>query len=479
MAVVCKLQEFPFPTRDHQLDKDGLYVTEYHDLKVASVSILQHHCKNFKLTYSGLRKNELVEKLTAFSLLGQKGWKEHLSPGARRSHIGPRTEHKKKTKVATRRDALFGGDRTNNESALPAHSKDCRSIEQIEAPIVWAQMAVARYRSETAFIKTFQHSPFAPTGVCDSLPSSGEMSNGKPNTVGPELVNMLRDEIQQSVTRGLREYVQGIDLPVDIAAAFTDNAVAFACSTAGKPVFSPAADISAMDIDDQPETIVNPTAPFDSTALPGVPIHLHVVNPPSVSQRVRVLQLGGGRGELHFTDVNVPAAPLYRSAKNIDHFAKMWDDDSCRWAPSHDALHINGVPIPVKLFPAVYQGGSGTVKAQWSRIKNQWSLWHYVLTVYMSMSPEEFWVKFRDDTGSPMSFTAIGKHLREKRATDNKRLVKKAHCEYGDSLNHMFRYKTAGGCIKPMIRPWVIAKMYRKLNGIVDVFDADESDGDD
>lgn len=253
-------------------------------------------------------------------------------------------------------------------------------------------MAVARYRSETAFIKTFQHSPFASTGVCDLLPSSGEMvscfvgtlkhllisiqSNGKPNTMGPELVNMLCDEIQQSVTRGLREYVQGIDLPVDIAAAFTDNAVAFPCSTAGKPAFSPAADISTMDIDDQPETIVNPTAPFDSTALPGVPIHLHVVNPLSVSQTVHVLQLGGGRGELHFTDVDVPAAPLYQSAKNIDHFAKMWDDDSCRWAPSHDALHINGVPIPVKLFPAVYRGGSGTVKAQWSRIKNQWSLWH-------------------------------------------------------------------------------------------------------
>lgn len=95
------------------------------------------------------------------------------------------------------------------------------------------------------------------------------------------------------------------------------------------------------------------------------------------------------------------------------------------------------------------------------------------------MSPKEFWVKFRDDTGSPMSFTAIGKHLREKRAADNKRLVKKAHCEYGDSLNHMFHYKTAGGCIKLMIRPWVIAKTYRKLNGIIDVFDADESDGDD
>lgn len=51
-------------------------LTKIYTRKVASVSVLQHHCKNFKLTYSGLRKNELVEKLTAFSLLGQKGWKE-------------------------------------------------------------------------------------------------------------------------------------------------------------------------------------------------------------------------------------------------------------------------------------------------------------------------------------------------------------------------------------------------------------------
>ncbi|PBK89128.1 hypothetical protein ARMGADRAFT_1115393 [Armillaria gallica] len=246
MAVICKLQEFPFPTRDHQLDQDGLYVTEYHNLKVASVSVLQHHCKNFKLTYSGLCKNELVEKLTTFSLLGQKGWKEQ----------------------------------TNNESALPAHSKDCRSIEQIEAPIVW--------------------------------------SNGKPNTMGPELVNMLHDEIQQSITRGLHDLL-----------------------------------------------------------------------------------------------------------------GRIWDCEST--VVSYQELR------------------------EFMFIK-------YILTVYMSMSPEEFWVKFRDDTGSLMSFTAIGKHLCEKRAADNKCLVKKAH---------------SGGCIKLMIRPWVIAKTYRKLNEIIDVFDADESDGDD
>lgn len=44
--------------------------------KVAGVGILQQHCKHFKLTYSGLRKKELIEKLAAFSLLGQEGWKE-------------------------------------------------------------------------------------------------------------------------------------------------------------------------------------------------------------------------------------------------------------------------------------------------------------------------------------------------------------------------------------------------------------------
>lgn len=78
-----------------------------------------------------------------------------------------------------------------------------------------------------------------------------------------------------------------------------------------------------------------------------------------------------------------------------------------------------------------------------------------------------------------MSFTAIGRHLHKKQAADNKCLVKMAHCEYGDSLNHMFCYKTTEDCIKPMIHPWVIAKMYRKLNRIIDVFDADESNGDD
>ncbi|KAK0494914.1 hypothetical protein EDD18DRAFT_1040932, partial [Armillaria luteobubalina] len=174
-----------------------------------------------------------------------------------------------------------------------------------------------------------------------------------------------------------------------------------------------------------------------------------------------VLQLGGGRGELYFTDADVPVAPLYRSAKNIDHFAKMWDDDSCCWAPGHDALHIKGIPIPVKFFPAVYQGGSGT----------------YILTVYTSMSPEEFWVKFRDtNVDIPMSFMVIGNHLHKKQAAENERLVKQAYCEYGNNFNTMFCYKTAGGHVKPMICPWDIVKTYRKLNGITDIFDADESD---
>ncbi|KAK0484303.1 hypothetical protein EDD18DRAFT_1361314 [Armillaria luteobubalina] len=432
-------------------------LTESYPRKVASVGALQHHCKNFKLTYSGLCKKELVEKLTAFSLLGQTGWKEHISP-----------EPKKKTKVATRRDALFGGDRTNNESTLPTRSKDNCSIEQIEAPIIWAQMAVARYRSETAFTETFQHSPFVPTGVCSSVPSSGETSIGKPDNMSPGLVDMLRDEIQQSVTHGLRKFVQG-----NTAAVFTDDTAASGC------LFSPPTHIATMDINDQPEAAVNLTASSDSTPLPDVPVHLDAANPPTVCQTVRVLQLGGGRGELYFTDADVPVAPLYRSAKNIDHFAKMWDDDSCYWAPGHDALHIKGIPIPVKLFPAVYRGGSGTVKHS-GLVSRTNGVYGYVLTVYTLMSPEEFWVKFRDtNVDIPMSFTAIGNHLRKKRAAENERLVKQAYCEYGNNFNTMFCYKIAGGHVKPMIRPWVIAKTYRKLNGITDIFDADKSDGDD
>ncbi|KAK0496988.1 hypothetical protein EDD18DRAFT_1352840 [Armillaria luteobubalina] len=426
--------ELPFPTRDYQLDKDGFYVTEYHDLKVASVGTLQHHCKNFKLTYSGLCKKELVEKLTAFSLLGQTGWKEHISP-----------EPKKKTKVATRHDALFGGDRTSNKSALPTRSKDNHSIEQIEAPIIWAQMAVARYHSKTAFTETFQHSLFIPTGVCGSVPSSGETSIGKPDNMSPGLVDMLHDEIQQSVTSS-------------------------GC------LFSPPAHIATMDINDQPEVTVNLTASSDSTPLPDVPVHLDAANPPTVCQTVHVLQLGGGRGELYFTDADVPVAPLYWSAKNIDHFAKMWDDDSCCWAPGHDALHIKGIPIPVKLFPAVYRGGSGTVKAQWARIKNQWSLW----CICTSIIPYTLFLMVYQDTNVdiPMSFMVIGNHLHKKRAAENERLVKQAYCEYGNNFNTMFCYKTAGGHVKPMIHPWVIVKTYRKLNGITDIFDADKSDGD-
>ncbi|KAK0456850.1 hypothetical protein EV421DRAFT_1922782 [Armillaria borealis] len=409
MAIICSsyneacirnaTNELPFPTRDLLLDNKGLYIMEYHNLKAAGVGILQQHCKHFKLTYSGLHKKELIEKLAAFSLLGQEGWKEH------------KTELILVRVQSTRRRPKFpnvvmlcsGGDRTNdNESVLPARSKDNCSIEQIEAPIIWAQNAVARYRSEMASIETFQHSPFTPTGIYGLQPVSslGRMSNGTPGTVSPEMVSILRDEIQQSVTCGLREYTQGMDMSIDAG-------VASVCSTAGESSFPPPADIFAMNIDDHLATIVSPMlSGYTASTIP--PSNPHdASNPPSISQTVRVLQLGGGRGELHFTDVDVPPAPLYRSAKNIDQFAKMWDNDSCLWAPTHDALHIKGIPVPVKLFPAVYQGGSGTVKSQWSRIKNQWSLWHYILTVYMSMSPEEFWVKFRNNAGSPMTFTVI------------------------------------------------------------------------
>ncbi len=155
-----------------------------------------------------------------------------------------------------------------------------------------------------ASIETFQHSPFTPTGIYGLQPVSSlgrtvscfvgswkpllmtSQSNGTPGTVSSEMVSILRDEIQQSVTRGLREYAQGMDMSIDAGAAS-------ACSTAGDSSFPPA-DIFTMNIDDRPATIVSPMLPeYTASTIP--PSNPHdASNPPSISQTVRVLQLGGG-----------------------------------------------------------------------------------------------------------------------------------------------------------------------------------------
>lgn len=100
---------------------------------------------------------------------------------------------------------------------------------------------------------------------------------------------------------------------------------------------------------------------------------------PSVSPRMadeaRVLELGGGRQPLVFTDKDVPPAPLYRN-RTIDTMASMWDDNNTHlWNPPEDALRIKGVPIPIRLWPRIYSQGRGELKTQWKRYKSQWSVW--------------------------------------------------------------------------------------------------------
>jgi hypothetical protein len=77
-------------------------------------------------------------------------------------------------------------------------------------------------------------------------------------------------------------------------------------------------------------------------------------------------------------------------------------------------------------------------------------------------TPEEFWQEFSHDNGRRMTFTAISRHLRQQRISEDNATAERAKAEYGPSFFEHFNYTHKNQAME-MTDATSIAKRYRTL----------------
>ncbi|KAH9007915.1 hypothetical protein EDB85DRAFT_1884154, partial [Lactarius pseudohatsudake] len=170
------------------------------------------------------------------------------------------------------------------------------------------------------------------------------------------------------------------------------------------------------------------------------------------------LQLGNGT-PLCFSRQSVPDPPSISFAKDLPRLVRMWDDSSPEWRPSEAVLHIQGEPIALKHWPAVYRYGKSR---QWAGTKKNWANWRYIATSWNELMEHGFWRKFTAD-GQPMSYTAICEALKEERMAADRRVAEQAKDKYGDGFDAAFEYRRGGDHIVRN-KSSAIARRYRSLH---------------
>ncbi|KAF9032473.1 hypothetical protein BDZ89DRAFT_578662 [Hymenopellis radicata] len=412
----------PFPTRSRDVDKDGQYVVEYLDVPNLRNKHLERICKYLGLKgYSGKPKGYLVDVLTKFSALGNNGWKEHFTPGARLAHLAPREGTKRLNPIQKRRKEVLGIDDDDRSTALkgnrPVRSKDTRSQEEIQAPLAWAERVLARHEKTKVTVLQHSHLPTArvedvqltPADTVNSVstdlllqelkelrhelctqryPPPTAVSPYRPSSFGRDPDAMEVDDCGMFMLPETACY----DLP-DMFEVYPNNqsSLSFSPSSFQLPPSSFRPPPSSFEyppssFESPPSSSPPPPSPSSrplSSSLPAT--ELPVVSS-SQSEHIRVLVLGGGRPLLQCTDSDIPNAPLFKN-RSIEEMARMWDDDlPLFWNPPESALRIKGHVIPLKLWPMVYSKGKGRVKANWAQNKSQWSVWRVSLLLSFETS---------------------------------------------------------------------------------------------
>ncbi|KAF9041708.1 hypothetical protein BDZ89DRAFT_314248 [Hymenopellis radicata] len=418
----------PFPTRSREIDQNGQYVVEYLNIPSLRNKNLEGICKYLGLKgYSGKPKHYLVDALTKFSALGNNGWNEHFTPGARLAHLAPREGTKRLNHIQKRRKEVLGIDDDDRNTASkgnrPVRSKDTRSQEEIQAPLAWAERVLARH--EKTKVTVLQHSHLPTAHVEDTQPVPADTVS---TALLQELKNLRRELTGLRDTPIIAPYIPSLyqdpnAMEVDGCGMFMQPATACydspdmfeVCPTdqlslsssplpfsssmlpsSPPPSSSPLPSSSPPTLLSLPPPLSSPlplssppslhlpsrlfAPPPSSTLLPSSslpsPTEVQVVSS-TESEHSRVIVLGGGRPLLQCTDADIPNAPLFKN-RSIEEMARMWDDDlPLFWSPPESALQIKGHAIPLKLWPMVYSKGKGRVKANWAHNKSQWSVWRF------------------------------------------------------------------------------------------------------
>lgn len=163
------------------------------------------------------------------------------------------------------------------------------------------------------------------------------------------------------------------------------------------------------------------------------PLTLAASTPPGP---LEFLKLGNGK-LLCFSKQSVPKPPSISFTRDLPQLMRMWDDSSPKWCPSEAVLHIEGEPIALKHWPALYRYGKS---GQWAGTKKNWAHWQHIAMSWQELTEAGFCRKFTASSQS-MSYTAICEVLKEEHMAADRRVAEQARDQYSNGFGTVFEYR--------------------------------------
>ncbi|KAF8221495.1 hypothetical protein L208DRAFT_1414922 [Tricholoma matsutake] len=325
---------------------DGSIVMEYINIKSMTVKNLEKFCHMFGLTPSFRQKDGYLESLRIFSA-DEEAWKALRHGVNVRRHKGPRSSGARKPKLSSIRwEALFSGAQGSIGSGTTGSTTSGVDISG-EKLSAWAlALPVA---------PSLPMAPSLPVVPSDPSVMSTSISETLSTAACTETLIAHNACVPSALSRCQME------LYTDIT-----------------PLLSSFADHGHFP------------APFSSVSSP-------------VNQRQFTLSLACGKLCFYAADIPTPSAGIPFVVEGL---APIWDDSSIYWLGS-SPLMIRSVPIALKYWPKIY--GNRNFSTTWTRIKQTWHQWKFVMEEYHSMSSSCFWGKWSRDSKklnfTPSNFT--------------------------------------------------------------------------
>ncbi|KIY67165.1 hypothetical protein CYLTODRAFT_13466 [Cylindrobasidium torrendii FP15055 ss-10] len=394
------------------------------DLSVMNVADLKSLCKDFRQHRVG-RKDELLVRLVEFSEGGMDLWKNTIFAFATRPHNGPLKPTTKRK--PNPREAWLNEAKPELPSHNPhvAQSQDRRTQAEKDKIKIATREIMSIVRQERKQNVPLRNSHLATTTLAAvNLPPSMNAMNTQtnldphPSLPSPPIPSPL-DPL------ACQRYVQSItSARLNLhRASSTDHTDSAAGQNHGTSLFPP----TGAQNPPFPSTILcananisntqnqSPTLAIDGNHfLPSTSTICARPNSPDTATVHRItIQIRGAPFVFTKDEVTAPDPLRFSDTKRL---VASWDDDG--WNP----VYMPGSVYPVRI--------REQVPHVWEKEKNKWTQYRDFIREYRRLGETRFWETYSDAKGR-MSFTALMKSMRARRAGYDNQLVAQAKAEYG------------------------------------------------